>query len=63
MDKKYEGQISLSPGYTVGFLEQEPKLDDTQTVRQVVEQGVQETIDLLKEFERINEKFGETTQR
>ena len=59
VDKNFEGQISLSPGYTVGYLEQEPQLDETKTVRQVVEEGVQETVDLLKEFERINEKFAE----
>ena len=55
VDKKYEGQISLSSGYTIGFLEQEPQLDNTLTVRQVVEQGMQATIDLLAEFDRINE--------
>ena len=58
-DKNFEGQISLSPGYTIGYLEQEPLLDSNLTVRQVVEQGVQKTVDLLKEFERINEKFAE----
>ena len=58
-DKNFEGQISLSPGYTVGYLEQEPQLDPSQTVRQVVEQGVQKTVDLLKEFEHINDKFAE----
>ena len=59
VDKKYDGEISRSAGYTIGFLEQEPQLDETLTVRQVVEQGMQETVDLLKEFERINEKFAE----
>ena len=59
VDKNFEGQISLSPGYTLGYLEQEPALDPDLTVRQVVEQGVQKTMDLLKEFERINEKFAE----
>jgi sulfate-transporting ATPase len=58
-DKDFDGQISLQPGYTVGFLEQEPRLDDALTVRQAVEQGKQESIDLLKEFERINERLGE----
>ena len=58
-DKNFEGQISLSPGYTVGYLEQEPQLDPNKAVRQVVEEGVQKTVDLLKEFERINEKFAE----
>lgn len=59
VDKNFEGQISLSPGYTIGHLEQEPQLDPNLTVRRVVEQGVQKTVDLLKEFEQINEKFAE----
>src|SRR5205823_3933799 len=59
VDKKFEGKISLAPGFTVGYLEQEPQLDPALTARQVVEQGAQQTIDLLKEFERINEKFAE----
>ena len=59
VDKEFNGQTILSPGYTVGFLEQEPKLDETKRVREVVEEGVQETVDLLKEFNRINEKFAE----
>jgi len=59
IDKDYEGQISLQPGYTVGFLEQEPKLDDSMTVRQVVEQGMQQSMDLLKEYEQINERLCE----
>jgi ATP-binding cassette ChvD family protein len=58
-DKVYDGQISLSPGYTTGYLPQEPQLDPKMTVRQVVEEGVQGTLDLLKEYERINEKFAE----
>src|ERR1700722_8533384 len=58
-DKKFDGQISLSPGYTLGNLEQEPQLDPAKTVRQIVEQGVQSTMDLLKEYERINEAFAE----
>src|SRR3954469_8164751 len=59
VDTKYEGQISKSAGYTVGFLEQEPKLDESLTVRQVVEQGMQATIDLLKQFDDVNEKLGD----
>jgi len=59
VDKNFDGQISLQPGYTTGFLPQEPQLDPNLTVRQVVEQGVQGTMDLLKEFEQISEKFGE----
>src|SRR5262249_50229928 len=49
----------ISPGYTVGYLEQEPLIDDSRTVRQVVEEAVGETIKLLKEFEDINARFGE----
>ncbi|AJF05602.1 energy-dependent translational throttle protein EttA [Geoalkalibacter subterraneus] len=59
VDKDFVGQASLSPGYSVGFLEQEPHLDENKTVRQVVEEGVQQTVDLLKEFEEINLKFAE----
>ncbi len=59
VDKNFEGQINLSQGYTTGFLEQEPKLDESLTVRQVVEQGVESTVEVLKEFERINERFAE----
>ncbi|MBE9537327.1 MAG: energy-dependent translational throttle protein EttA [Proteobacteria bacterium] len=59
VDKEYDGQISLSPGYRVGYLEQEPQLDETKTVRQVVEEAVQETVDLLAEFNDINAKFAE----
>ena len=59
VDKDFLGETVLSPGYTVGFLEQEPRLDETKTVRQIVEQGVQETVDLLAEFDEINNKFAE----
>ena len=59
VDKEFNGQAILSPGYTVGMLEQEPHLDNTKLVREVVEEGVQETVDLLKEFNSINEKFAE----
>jgi energy-dependent translational throttle protein EttA len=59
VEKDYQGQISLSPGYTVGYLEQEPKLDESKTVREIVEQGVQKTVDLLKQFDAVNEKLGE----
>ncbi|MBM4259844.1 MAG: energy-dependent translational throttle protein EttA [Deltaproteobacteria bacterium] len=59
VDKEFVGEAVLSPGYTVGYLEQEPLLDDARTVRQVVEEGAQETVDLLKEFEAINAKFAE----
>jgi ATP-binding cassette ChvD family protein len=56
-DKEYAGEAVLSPGYTVGLLEQEPKLDPDKTARQVVEEGVQETVDLMNEYNRINESF------
>src|SRR3954468_17429427 len=59
VDKEFVGETVLSPGYTVGYLEQEPRLDETKTVREIVEQGVQETVDLLKEFDEINAKFAE----
>lgn len=57
MDKEFQGEVVWSPGYTVGMLEQEPKLDPTKTVKEVVEEAVHETVALLKEFEEINEKF------
>src|SRR5512146_106044 len=57
IDKEHVGEAVLSPGYTVGFLEQEPKLDPEKTVRQCVEEGVQEVVDLLNEYNRINESF------
>jgi ATP-binding cassette ChvD family protein len=59
VDKEINGEAVLSPGYTVGYLEQEPLIDDTRTVREVVEEAVQETVSLLKEFEQINAKFAE----
>ncbi len=60
VDKEFNGEAAVSPGYTVGYLEQEPLIDDARTVREVVEEAVKETVDLLKEFEAINAKFGET---
>jgi ATP-binding cassette ChvD family protein len=59
VEKDFNGETSIAPGLTVGLLEQEPELDDELTVRQVVEQGVQETVDLLAKFNQINEKFAE----
>src|SRR6202140_233570 len=58
-DKDFLGETVISPGYTVGFLEQEPKLDETKTVREIVEQGVQPVVDLLKEFDEINNSFAD----
>lgn len=59
IDKNYEGEVVFSPGYTVGYLEQEPQLDPEKTVRQIVEEGVAETVRLLKEFEEINLAFSD----
>ncbi|MGP8153562.1 MAG: energy-dependent translational throttle protein EttA [Smithella sp.] len=59
VDTDYLGKTILSAGYTVGYLEQEPRLDENKTVRQIVEQGVQNTMDLIHEYNEINEKFAE----
>ena len=59
IDKDFDGQISLQPGYTLGFLEQEPQLDPEKTVREIVQEGVQGTVDLLKQFEDLSAKFAE----
>ncbi len=59
VDKDFLGETIPSPGYTVGFLEQEPRLDETKTVKEIVEQGVQPVIDLLKEFDEINNSFAD----
>jgi len=58
-DKDFNGEVVFSQGYTVGYLEQEPKLDESRTVKEIVEEAVQSTVDLLKEFEEINAKFSE----
>ncbi len=59
VDKEINGEVVFSEGYTVGYLEQEPQLDDSKTVREIVEEGVQETVDLVKEYNEINMKFAE----
>ncbi len=59
IDSEYEGTISIQPGFTVGFLEQEPELEKGKTVKEIVEEGVQETVDLLREYEAINAKFAD----
>jgi sulfate-transporting ATPase len=59
VDKDFNGETVLSPGHTVGFLEQEPHLDDSKTVREIVEEGVQEIVQTLNEYNSINEKFAE----
>lgn len=59
VDKEFNGETILSKGYTIGYLEQEPLVDETKTVREIAQQGVQETVDLMDEFNRINEQFAE----
>jgi ATP-binding cassette ChvD family protein len=59
VDREFNGQAVLSTGYTVGFLEQEPQLDETKSVREIVEEGVRETVDLINEFNEINARFAE----
>src|ERR1700741_4948857 len=59
MDKDYIGEIHQTPGYSVGLLEQEPKLDDKKTVIEIVREGAQKHVDILKEFEEVNNKFGD----
>lgn len=59
LDKDYLGEVVFSPNYTVGYLSQEPEFDKDKTVKEIVQEGVQETVDLLAEFEKINEAFGE----
>ena len=59
VDTQFEGEAVLSPGYSVGFLEQEPHLENGKTVRQIVEEGAKETVDLLAVYDKINEKFAE----
>lgn len=59
LDKSFLGEVVFSPGYSVGILEQEPHLDDSKTVREIVQEGVQEVVDLLKEYEEVNNKFAE----
>jgi len=59
VDTEFNGETILSKGYTIGFLEQEPLVDETKTVREIVQEGVQKPVDLMEEFNRINEKFAE----
>ncbi|MCT4646500.1 MAG: energy-dependent translational throttle protein EttA [Carboxylicivirga sp.] len=59
VEKNYQGDVVFSPGYSVGYLEQEPKLDENKTVREVAEEGVQEVVDTLKAYEACNEKFAD----
>lgn len=57
--KEFQGTVTFLPGYTVGHLEQDPLLDESRTVREIVEEGVQETMDIIKEYESINNSFGD----
>ncbi len=59
LDKSYQGEVVFAPGYSIGYLPQEPQLDDTLTVKEVVQQGVQKIVDVLKEYEEVNMKFAE----
>jgi sulfate-transporting ATPase len=59
VDTEFNGETILSKGYTIGYLEQEPLVDETKTVREIVQEGVQETVELVEEFNRINEQFAE----
>lgn len=59
IEKSYDGEVVFSPGYTVGYLEQDPQLDPNKTVKEIVQEGVQEVMDLLAEFEQINEQFAD----
>jgi energy-dependent translational throttle protein EttA len=59
IDKSYQGEVVYSPGYSVGLLEQEPGLDDSKTVKEVVEEGVQEVVNMLKEYDEVNNRFSE----
>ena len=59
IDKQYQGEVVFSPGYSVGYLEQDPKLDPSKTVKEIVQEGVQPVLDLLKEFDHVNESFAD----
>ena len=59
IEKSYQGDVVFSPGYTVGYLEQEPRLDPEKTVKEIVQEGVQPILDLLAEYEAVNLKFGD----
>ncbi|MGE0077031.1 MAG: energy-dependent translational throttle protein EttA [Bacteroidales bacterium] len=59
VEKTFEGEVVFSPGYNVGYLEQEPQLDDSKTVKEIVQEGVKEIVDLLNEYEAVNAKFAE----
>ena len=59
IEKSFEGEVIFSPGYSVGYLEQDPKLDEKKTVKEIVQEGIQEIVDLMKDYEELNLKFGD----
>ncbi|MDL2264992.1 energy-dependent translational throttle protein EttA [Parabacteroides sp. OttesenSCG-928-G21] len=59
IEKEYQGEVVFSPGYSVGYLEQDPQLESGKTVKEIVQEGVQDIVDTLKEYEEVNEKFGD----
>ncbi|MDD3322688.1 MAG: energy-dependent translational throttle protein EttA [Paludibacter sp.] len=59
VEKVFDGEVVFSPGYSVGYLEQDPKLDPTKTVKEIVQEGVQEIVDMIAEYDKINEQFAE----
>src|SRR5437870_13637958 len=59
VDQEFQGRTAVSPGFTIGFLEQEPQIDPSRTVRQIVEEGAQSVVNLLREYDEINAKFAE----
>jgi len=59
VEKSFDGEVVFSPGYSVGYLEQDPKLDPTKTVKEIVQEGVQEIVDMIAEYDQINEQFAE----
>src|SRR5512137_815915 len=59
VEKEYQGEVTFLPGYTVGYLEQDPLLEDNRTVREIVEEGAREVVGLIKEYESINNSFGD----
>jgi len=59
VEKSFDGEVVFSPGFSVGYLEQDPKLDPTKTVKEIVQEGVQEIVDMIAEYDKINEQFAE----
>ena len=59
VERSFDGEVVFSPGYSIGYLEQDPKLDPTKTVKEIVQEGVQEIVDMIAEYDKINEQFGD----